>query len=151
MKRNFVGVLAVIFILIVAMTGCFGGGSSADDAPANNTGAVSNGEAPVADAAGEVIPEDVPVMPGAYNLDVIRSGTQVNYTIDGDVESVMGWYQAELEAYGWLPTRAPDSALGAIGTMSRSNEAGDSLSINMSYNQNGGFVLMQIAISRKNP
>ena len=148
MKRKIVGILAVILVLMLAITGCFGGSDSSGDPDAVPT---TVGEAPVADAAGEAVPEDVPIKPGAYNLDVIRSGTQVNYTIDGDIEDVMGWYQAELESYGWLPTRAPDSALGSIGTMSRSNEAGDSLSINMSYNQNGGFVLMQIALSRKNP
>lgn len=159
MKGKSVGLLVLILVLVFALTGCFGGGSdsssnssSGSDSSSSGSGSDSAppvGEAPAQDAAGEAVPEDIPVIPGAYDLDVIRSGTQVNFRVDGDIEYVMGWFQGELEAYGWAPTRAPDSAMGAIGTMSRANEAGDTVSINMSYNANGGFVIVQIAISRK--
>ena len=134
-------------VLILSLIGCFGGGGEPEDP---NSTPTAVGEAPVADSQGESVPEDVPIMPGAYDLDVVRSGTQVNYTIDGDIQSVMDFYAEELEALGWMPTRAPDSAIGAIGTMSRENEEGDVISLNMSYNQNGDFVLVQIAVSREN-
>ena len=170
MKRNFFGILVVFLVLSAAMVGCFGGGNSAEDTGSeqSDSGQTSDSDsssAPegsdivlepstgdqVEDPAGEVVPDDVPIIPGAYNLDVIRSGTQVNFTVDGDVESVMNWYQGELDTKGWLPTRAPDSAMGAIGAMSRENANGDILALNLSYNQNGGFVIIQIAISRVNP
>lgn len=97
------------------------------------------------------VPEDVPVMSGAYNLQVIRDASQVNYQVDGDIETAMAFYEENLPLSGWTNVIGADSAVGAIGSMSRENEAGDILSINMSYNQNGNFVILQIAISRTNP
>ena len=61
----------------------------------------------------------------------------------------MTYYATELEALGWTPTRAPDSAIGVIGAMSRQNEAGDVISLTLSYNANGDFVTVLIAVSRQ--
>jgi hypothetical protein len=137
---------AVALVLGLSLVGCFGGGEEAD--PNVTPTAVSEG--PRSDTQGEAVPEDIPVIPGAYKMDVISNGTQVNFTVDGDIEYVMDYYSTELEALGWMPTRAPDSAIGSIGTMSRENAEGDVVSLNMSYNANGDFVLVQIAISREN-
>jgi hypothetical protein len=42
----------------------------------------------------------------------------------------------------------PDNAIGSIGTMLRENAAGDRLAINMQANELGGFVILDISISR---
>ena len=137
--------LAVVWIAVVAgLTACFG--VEPDDPNATPTG-VSEG--PRVDGEGEVVPDDVPVIPGAYALDVFSSGTQVNFKVDGSIEAVMEYYSTELAAIGWTATRAPDSAIGVIGAMSRENEAGDKISLTLSYNSNGDFVTVLIAVSRE--
>lgn len=93
-------------------------------------------------------PDDLPIMDGAYNLDIISDGSNVNFQIDGDIDTVLTYYQTMLPDFGWMETRSPDSAIGSIGTMARENEAGDKLSLNMQYNQNGPFVIVQIALVR---
>lgn len=173
MKRTMIWLTALFLVLALFLSACSGGSSDAapdgsgaggpsdtsSDTGSSDTGSTSSddqgddappaSEAPAADAAGEVVPADVPVMPGAYNLDVIHEGSQVNYTVDGDIEAVMSFYQEELAALGWSETRAPDSAVGAIGSMTRKNDAGDLISLNMSYNQVNGATTIAIAISRQ--
>ncbi len=151
MKKNLVFSFVTVLLFSVFMAGCRGKATE----EAGSTGGSSGGEptavgAPAADPSGAAVPEDVPIMDGGYNLDVIREGSQVNYTVDGDIETVMAFYQAELPLFGWEDTRAPDSAIGSIGNMSRKNAAGDSLTISLSYNGNGNFVTIQIAIIREN-
>ena len=94
------------------------------------------------------VPDDIPIMPGAYRLQVARSGSQITYQVDGDIPPVVEFYQQQLETLGWQMTRSPDSVVGAIAAMARTNEAGDSLTINMQYNPNGDFVVIAIAILR---
>ncbi len=110
----------------------------------------SGGEAATAPAAesGPQIPDDVPVMPGAYKLQVLRHGTQIVYQVDGTIEDVIAFYQQELEALGWQMAGPPDNAVGSIATMLRENQAGDKMSINLQYNPLGNFVSVNIAVVR---
>lgn len=148
MNRKLFWLLMVSLIFVVGLAGCFGGDNSRSGNAANGDSGAANGQAPSSDPGGDPVPEDVPVMPGGYDLEVIREGSRVNYTVDQDVETVISFYQTELEALGWMNTRSPDSSVGAIGSMSRENEAGDKLTINMSYNANGGFSVISISILR---
>lgn len=93
-------------------------------------------------------PEDVPIIEGAYDLQSARGGRVVLYQVDEDIETVAGFYQAELPNYGWSIEGPPDNVVGSIATMSRENQAGDTLAINMQYNELGGFVRLQVTISR---
>jgi hypothetical protein len=146
MKRNLL-VMAFVWVMVVfALSGCFGGGGDLVDPNATPT-QVSEG--PRVDPQGQEVPEDIPIMPGAYRLDVISGATQISFTVDGDIQSVMDYYAAELAEYGWEPTRAPDSVVGVVGSMSRQNEIGEIVSVTLQYNQNGNFVTVTIAISRK--
>ena len=94
------------------------------------------------------IPEDLPMMEGAYQIQAGHSGKNVSYQIDGSVEDVLTFYQGELPKFGWELTGPPDNAIGSIGTMLRENGAGDRLTINMQANEVGGFVKLTIVISR---
>jgi len=147
------GLLALGVLLI--LIGCTGGGGQSTGDANGSGGNTSNDpptDQPIADSSEfDQIPADVPVMDGAYNLDVVRNATQVNYTVDGDISTVMTFYQEKLPAVGWTTVKGVDSAVGSVGSMTRQNDAKDSLSINMSYNQNGNFVTVLIAISRENP
>ncbi|HUF37739.1 MAG TPA: hypothetical protein VMN57_04390 [Anaerolineales bacterium] len=146
MKRNLLVLAFVWAMLVFALSGCFGAGVEEVD-PNVTPSQVSEG--PRMDTEGQEVPEDIPIMPGAYRLDVISSGSQINFTIDGDIQSVMDYYAAELAENGWEPTRAPDSVIGVVGSMSRQNAVGDVVSVTLQYNSNGNFVTVTIAVSRK--
>lgn len=108
-----------------------------------------SGEEPPADI--EVtggIPDDVPVMDGAYQLQAGKSGKNVSYQVDASVEEVVAFYQEELPKFEWEMAGPPDNAIGSIGTMLRENAAGDRMAINMQFNQVGSFVRLTITISR---
>jgi hypothetical protein len=94
------------------------------------------------------VPEDVPIMDGAYQLQVVHGGTNVVYQIDSTIEEVATYYQEELPNYDWEIGRAPDNIIGSIATMLRFNPAGDRLAINMQANEVGGFVNLTLTISR---
>ncbi len=140
MKRSFVYVVVVGAMLALLLVAC--GGGAATQAPADTAT-----EAPP--PLSEEIPDDLPIIDGAYNVDVTSKGSNVQFQVDGDVETVLAFYQENLPNHGWEETRSPDSAIGAMGAMSRENEAGDSLTINMQYNPTGDFVVVQIALVRK--
>jgi hypothetical protein len=94
------------------------------------------------------IPEDLPLMEGAYQIQAGHAGKNVSYQIDGTIEDVLTFYQEELPKFGWELSGPPDNAIGSIGTMLRENVAGDRLTINMQSNEVGGFVKLTIVISR---
>ncbi len=102
---------------------------------------------PVVEVSGGV-PDDVPVMDGAYQLQATMSGNNVLYQVDATVDEVVAFYQEELPKFEWEMAGPPDNAIGSIGTMLRENAAGDRLAINMQGNDLGGFVRLTITVSR---
>ena len=100
------------------------------------------------DGGGIVIPADVPLPEGLYNLEVNINGTVIQFQIDGGIEALHEFYAAIFPDYGWGPYGAGDNVIGAIGTMSRQNEAGDILTINMQYNPPGDITIVYITINR---
>lgn len=94
------------------------------------------------------VPDDIPIMEGAYELQSARSANNVTYQVDATVEDVVLFYQEELPKFGWELAGPPDNAIGTIGTMLRENAAGDQLAINMQFNQVGGFVRLNMRINR---
>ena len=120
-----------------------------DEEPADQTDPGSEVEEPPPDAntSGQV-PEDVPIMDGAYELQANPSGKNVVYTIDSTVEDVVLYYQEVLADYGWDIAGPADTAVGSIGTMLRENTNGDRLAINLQGNEVGGFVRLNITIHR---
>jgi len=101
--------------------------------------------APVVEAGGENS-DDVPIIEDAYQVQ--KGKSSIIYQVDGSVEDVVGFYQAELPNYGWELSGPPDNAVGAIATMLRENADGDLLAINMQYNSVGDFVRVTITLSR---
>ena len=94
------------------------------------------------------VPNDIPVMEGAYKLQVARAGAYVIYQVDGAIEDVVTFYQQDLTNFGWQKVSSPDTALGAMATLLRENDAGDRLSISMQKNDLGGFVSITVAVQR---
>lgn len=94
------------------------------------------------------VPEDLPIMDGAYNLQPMRQGLNVVYNVEGTIPDVVTFYQEVLEDYGWEMAGPSDNALGAMATMLRENTAGDRLAISMQANEFGGFVRLNITLTR---
>ena len=92
--------------------------------------------------------DDVPIMDGAYQLQISRTGNNVNYQVDGTIEDVLTFYQEELPKFAWEMAGPPDNAISNIATMLRENADGDRLAVNMQYNELGGFVILTITVSR---
>jgi hypothetical protein len=93
---------------------------------------------------------DIPIMEGAYQLQVMRNGNSVIYQIDSDTQTVVKFYEDNLPNYGWELAGPPDSAVGSIATMLRENKDKDRLTINMQENTLGGFVKLTISVVRGN-
>ena len=107
------------------------------------------GPAPVEEDEGNNL-DDVPIMDEAYKVQKGRSGKNVVYQVDASIEEVLTYYQEILPNYEWEIAGPPDNAVAAIATMLRENAAGDRLAINMQANELGGFVRVNITISRAN-
>lgn len=108
----------------------------------------SNEESQPAVTQSNEVPEDIPIMDGANNLQVARDGTNIQFQIDGAIEDVVAFYQEALPDFGWEIAGPPDNVIGVIATMLRENEVNDRLAINMQANELGGFVLLTITVNR---
>lgn len=94
--------------------------------------------------------EDIPIMESAREVQVLRGGRTITYSVDADIDTVVNFYQEELPKHGWELAGPPDSALASIATMLRENESGDRMTINLQENQLGGFVRVNISVVRAN-
>ena len=63
------------------------------------------------------VPEDIPIMDGATNLQVARDGTNIQFQIDGAIVDVVAFYQEVLPDFGWEIAGPPDNVIGLIATM----------------------------------
>jgi hypothetical protein len=155
-KKSLVILLSLLMIMLLAA--CGGGGQApaaapveeqpVDAAPAGETGGESQPVAEASPAESEV-PEDVPLMDGAYDLDVGRKGTQIAYKVDATIADVVTFYQEALAALGWENAGPPDSAMANIANIIRQNSNGDRLSIAMQFNPNASFTVLTITVNRK--
>lgn len=114
-----------------------GGEPTAEAAPADAVQLDENG-----------VPSDVPVPDAAYDLRVEANHTRISFKVDGTIQDVVAFFQENVPALGWNKTLGADSAIGAMGTLGRQNDALDKLSINMSFNPNGNFVSVTVDVIR---
>jgi hypothetical protein len=162
MQKGKYSIITIVMILVlIGITACTPSRISVDEY--NQGSSVEPTAAP--EASAEVVPEsveqqatapvveassensdDVPIMDDAYQVQ--KGKSSIIYQVDGSVEDVVAYYQAELPNYGWELSGPPDNAVGAIATMLRENANGDLLAINMQYNSVGDFVRITITLSR---
>lgn len=119
------------------------------------TGETTGEEAPTEETPAETValdengvPTDVPLPEAAYELRVEANHTRISFRVDGTIQDIVSYFQDALPGLGWNKTLGADSAIGAMGTLSRQNDALDKLSINMSFNPNGNFVSVTMDIIR---
>jgi hypothetical protein len=92
-------------------------------------------------------PADVPIMPDAFELQVPNQ-LNITYKVNAMIKDVVDFYTAEFPNYGWDVINNPDSVIGAMAQLSRSNANGDRLVFSIQYNPVGEFSIIQIFITR---
>ena len=148
-KKVFV-ILVAIVILSLSLLACSKG--QATTAPVEKPvttqePVTSTQDTTAATSAPTGAPEDVPVMPDAYDLEV-PNPLNLTYKIDLPIKDVVAFYEQELPNHGWDQINNPDTALGSMAQMSRSKTDGDRITFSLQYNPVGEFTIVQIYITR---
>jgi hypothetical protein len=143
-------VLTTISILLILSVACSKGQTTI--APVENPGITQESLTPTEEittqvSAPEGPPEDVPIMPDAYEL---QAANQLNviYKVNAPIKDIVEFYQQELPNYGWDQTNNPDSVVGSMAQMSRSKSNGDRITFSLQYNPIGEFTIVQIFLTR---
>ncbi len=108
---------------------------------------VESGQTPVSTTAAPSAPPDVPIMTGAYGVQ-IPNDLNINYKVDASIKDVVAFYQTALQENGWTVTNNPDSVVGAMAQMARSKENGDRITFSLQFNSVGNFTVVQIFLNR---
>jgi hypothetical protein len=151
MKLNrLIGILATILFILLVTVSCSKG--QATTLPVDNPVTTQEPSSPVQDTTEVVVqpngpPEDVPIMPDAYELQVANE-LNLTYKVNTPLEDVVKFYQDELPKSGWDQINNPDSVVGSMAQMARSNVNGDRINFSLQYNPIGEFSVIQIYITR---
>lgn len=159
MRKTNLTLLLGVMVVIILITGACLPRRQSTSQPTASTGQSSTGgsqssgsesgggeTSPQASSNIEGVPEDVPIMQGAYKVQVARGGANVVYQVDTDIQTVVQFYQDQLPGMGWEMAGPPDNVVGSIATMLRQNEDGERMTVNMQENSIGGFVQVTIAV-----
>jgi len=148
-KRIFI-IFASLLILLVLLAACSKGTEVSE--PVENQGTTQESllsdqetSVPVKEPLG--VPEDVPIMPDAYELKVPNEFT-IYYKVNIPLQDVVTFYNEELPNYGWDEPKYPDSAVGAMAQMARSKPDKDRITFSIQYNPVGEFTVVQISLTR---
>lgn len=145
-RITLVCIFLIVLTLFVGACGQKNNVPTTDPNVSNNNGEPGESESE-SEAVAEEWPEDLPRPDTAYDIDISRDASGITFKMPGNIDSVVKYLQEEFESIGWVE-KVPDSVVGAMAALNRTNEAGDTLVINMSYNQNGDFVELHVVIIR---
>jgi len=142
-------VIAAIIILSILSVACSKGQATtpAQTSVTTQEPGASTPQPVVATSAPAGVPEDVPVMPDAYDLQVPNQ-LNLTYKVDLQIKDVVAFYQQELPTAGWDQPGNPDSVVGSMAQMARSKANGDRITFSIQYNPIGEFTIVQIFITR---
>ena len=151
MKLNrLIGILATILIILIVTVSC--SKEQSTTVPVDNPVTTQEPSSPVQETT-EVVaqpngpPEDVPIMSDAYELQVANP-LNLTYKVNTPLEDVVKFYQDELPKNGWDKINNPDSVVGSMAQMARTNANGDRITFSLQYNPIGEFSVVQIYITR---
>jgi hypothetical protein len=97
--------------------------------------------------ASPTVPEDIPIMPDAYELQ-IPNQLNITYKVDLKIQDVVDFYEQTLPEDGWDQINNPDSVVGSMAQMTRSKTNGDRITFSLQYNPVGEFTIVQMYIIR---
>jgi len=148
-KRIFL-LLIAITVLLVLLVACSKGTTVSE--PGANQGETQESLPPtqgtiIPTKAPLGVPEDVPILPDAYDLKVPNEFT-IYYKVDLPLQDVVTFYNEELPNYGWDEPKYPDSAVGAMAQMARSKPDKDRITFSIQFNPVGEFTVVQISLTR---
>lgn len=116
---------------------------------------VSDGEPVPTDTAGPELgtygqPIDVPIIDGNRDLQISRTGENINYKIDTlTLQEVYDYHVEQLDIIGWLPgPHEVETVTSRLITLARANEAKDRITVTMQYNPIGEFTVITIVVNR---
>ncbi len=140
--------LGLWLVVLAGMTGCDGGLLKARPTP---TPTIATSPTPLPTptplhVAG--MPEDVPLPPGAYDVQVQRAGYLVIFRVKAPLGKVLAFYQQMLPRYGWQGDPVDDRVVGYVATLVRAKPAGERLMLNLHYDVRGGFVVVAVSVAR---
>jgi uncharacterized lipoprotein YbaY len=151
MKLNRVlGILSTILFILVVTVACSKSEETA--APVENPVTTQEPSSPVQQATEGVTqpsgpPEDVPIMPDAYELEIANK-LNLGYKVALPIADVVAFYQEELPKNGWDQINNPDSVIGSMAQLTRSKTNGDRVTFSLQFNPIGEFTVLQIYITR---
>jgi hypothetical protein len=151
MKLNrILGILTSILFILIFSVAC--SKSQATTAPVENPLTTQEATSPaqqstVVSTQSKGPPEDVPVMPDAYDLQVMDQ-FNLTYKVAVPIADVVAFYQEELPKNGWDQVNNPDSVVGNMAQMTRSKTNGDRISFSIQYNPVGEFTVVQAFVTR---
>ncbi len=151
MKSNkYIILLVLVLTLLIMLVGCSKGQTTT--APVENPEATQETvlatEVPdVVTQAPSGVPEDVPIYPDSTDVQVANQNN-VAYKANGSIEDVGDFYISELPNYGWDVVNNPDSIVGNMAQITRSNANGDRIALSLQYNPVGDFTVIQIYLTR---
>lgn len=151
MKSNkYIILLILVLTLLIILVGCSKGQTTT--APVENPvttqePVVSTEVSAETTQAPSGVPEDVPIYPDSTDVQVANQNN-VAYKANASIEDVGTFYQTELPNYGWDISNNPDSIVGNMAQISRSNANGDRIALSLQYNPVGEFTVIQIYITR---
>jgi uncharacterized membrane protein len=150
-------IIAAFIILLAILSACnkstptaapSGNQTTTTDTNTTTQEPSSTSQEPVATSGqADNVPADIPIMPDAYDL-AVPNELNVSYKVNAQIKDVVTFYQEELPNNGWTVTNNPDSVVGSMAQISRSNDAGDRLIFSIQYNSVGEFTVVQMYITR---
>ncbi len=94
------------------------------------------------------VPEDVPLMPGAYDIQVLRANRLVVYRVHAPLGTVLRFYQSALTQEGWQQPAMSDPVVGYVATLLRFKPPENKLVLNLRYEIKEGDVVVSISVTR---
>jgi hypothetical protein len=147
---KFLFAIGIVIIISMFFTACRKAPATSPAENPVNTQPTGGGTSPtqvVATKAAPSVPADVPIMDGAYDMQVPNE-LNITYKVKVQIKDVVAFYVAALPESGWDQMNNPDSVVGSMAQMARSKTNGDRITFSLQYNPVGEFSIVQIFLTR---